>query len=113
MTKRYEDLRSARWMQPDDLRSMGHRSRAMQMGLSPEETITALTLNSAAALDRADTVGSLDPGKKGDLVILEYPSYRFIPYHTGVSVVEKTIKNGTLVFDKAQYEVPYGDNPAG
>ena len=33
MTKRPEDLRSARWFAPDDLRSMGHRSRAMQMGL--------------------------------------------------------------------------------
>jgi dihydroxy-acid dehydratase len=37
MTKTYEDLRSARWFAPDDLRSMGHRSRAMQMGLSPED----------------------------------------------------------------------------
>ncbi|MEX0344139.1 MAG: L-arabinonate dehydratase [Rhizobiaceae bacterium] len=35
--KRYEELRSARWFAPDDLRSMGHRSRAMQMGLSPED----------------------------------------------------------------------------
>lgn len=34
MTKKPEDLRSARWFAPDDLRSMGHRSRAMQMGLS-------------------------------------------------------------------------------
>ena len=37
MTKRYEDLRSARWFAPDDLRSMGHRSRAMQMGLTEED----------------------------------------------------------------------------
>jgi len=78
----------------------------LQMGLSPEETVTALTLNGAAALDRAATVGSLDPGKKGDLVILEYPSYRFIPYHTGVSVVEKTVKDGVLVFDKTCFEAP-------
>ena len=33
MTKKPQDLRSARWFAPDDLRSMGHRSRAMQMGL--------------------------------------------------------------------------------
>merc|ERR1711991_503605 len=32
--KKYEELRSARWMAPDDMRSFGHRSRAMQMGLS-------------------------------------------------------------------------------
>ena len=37
MTKRPEDLRSARWFAPDDLRSMGHRSRAMQMGLSDKD----------------------------------------------------------------------------
>jgi dihydroxy-acid dehydratase len=36
-TKRPEDLRSARWFAPDDLRSFGHRSRAMQMGYAPEE----------------------------------------------------------------------------
>ncbi|WP_390911907.1 L-arabinonate dehydratase [Pseudosulfitobacter sp. SM2401] len=37
MTKEYQDLRSARWYAPDDLRSFGHRSRTMQMGLSPED----------------------------------------------------------------------------
>jgi len=83
----------------------------LYMGLSPEEAVTALTLNGAAAVDRADTVGSLDPGKKGDLVILEYPSYKFIPYHMGISVVEKTIKNGNVVFDKTRYKAPYDDKP--
>ena len=37
MTKSPDDLRSARWFAPDDLRSMGHRSRAMQMGLSEQD----------------------------------------------------------------------------
>ena len=37
MPKKYEDLRSARWFAPDDFRSFGHRSRAMQMGLSHED----------------------------------------------------------------------------
>ena len=37
MKKSYDDLRSARWLAPDDLRSMGHRSRAMQMGLAEED----------------------------------------------------------------------------
>jgi len=61
---------------------------------------TALTLNGAAALARAQVVGSLDPAKQGDVIILENPSYRFNPYHLGVSTVEKVIKRGTLVFDK-------------
>ena len=38
--------------------------------------------------------------KKGDIVILEFPSYHYIPYHMGVSTVEKVVKNGKLVFDK-------------
>ena len=35
--KNPDDLRSARWFAPDDLRAFGHRSRAMQMGYAPEE----------------------------------------------------------------------------
>jgi imidazolonepropionase len=73
---------------------------ALYMNLTPEEIVTALTINGAAALGRADRIGSLDPGKRGDVVILESPSYRFIPYHIGVSTVEKVIKKGILVFDK-------------
>lgn len=67
------------------------------MNMSIEEAITAMTLNSAAAIDRADKVGSIDIGKKGDLVILRYPSYKFLPYNTGVNIVQKVIKNGELV----------------
>jgi imidazolonepropionase len=74
----------------------------LYMGLTVEETVTALTINGAAAIDRASTIGSLDVGKKGDVVILEFPSYRFIPYHIGVNTVEKVIKNGLLVFDRSK-----------
>lgn len=74
----------------------------LYMGLSPEEALTAITLNGAAAIDRADRVGSLEVGKQGDAVILEYPSHRFIPYHLGVNIIEKVVKQGRLVFDKAQ-----------
>ncbi len=72
---------------------------AIHMNLSAEEIVTALTINAAAALDRAQVTGSLDPGKQGDVVILENPSYRFIPYRLGVSAVEKVIKKGVLVYD--------------
>lgn len=74
----------------------------LYMGLTSEEALTAITLNGAAAIDRANHVGSLEPGKQGDVVILEYPSYRFIPYHMGVNTVEKVIKKGRLVFDQTQ-----------
>ena len=71
----------------------------LYMGMTPEEAVTACTLNGAAALGRAKTVGSLDPGKQGDAVILEFPSHLFIPYHIGVNCVEKVIKKGKIVYD--------------
>ncbi|MDR0429991.1 MAG: imidazolonepropionase [Tannerellaceae bacterium] len=64
------------------------------MKLTPEEAVTALTINGAAAVGRADTIGSLDVGKKADMILLRYPSYKFLPYHIGMNIVEKTIKNG-------------------
>ncbi|MCP4114968.1 MAG: imidazolonepropionase [Desulfobacteraceae bacterium] len=72
----------------------------LYMDLTPEEALTALTINGAAAVDRAQTIGSIDKGKLGDLVILEFPSYRFIPYHVGVNTVETVIKKGKVVFTK-------------
>jgi imidazolonepropionase len=70
------------------------------MNMTVEETVTALTINGAAALNREKTIGSIDVGKQADVVILEFPSYQYIPYHIGVSCVEKVIKNGRVVFDK-------------
>jgi len=61
------------------------------MKLSPEEAVTALTINAAAALGQADSLGSIDVGKKGDIIILEFPSYKFLPYHVGINIVEKVI----------------------
>jgi imidazolonepropionase len=72
----------------------------LYMGLTTEETITALTINGAAALDRADTIGSIDVKKKADLVIHDCPSYKHIPYHIGVSTVELVIKNGQVAYVK-------------
>jgi len=67
------------------------------MQLSPEEALTALTINGAAAVGRADKIGSIDVGKQGDLVILEFPSYKFLPYHIGMNIVEKVVKNGNII----------------
>ncbi len=64
------------------------------MGMTIEETITALTLNGAAALDRADSIGSIEVGKKGDLVVLNYPSYKFLSYHFGMNLVSSTVIGG-------------------
>jgi imidazolonepropionase len=79
----------------------------LYMGITTEEAISALTINGAAALDRADVIGSIDPGKQADIVILEYPSYKFIPYNIGVNTVEKVVKKGNLVFDKEKGGMTY------
>ena len=67
------------------------------MNLSPEEAVTAYTINSAAAIDRADTVGSIDVGKQGDMILLQYPSYKFLPYYVGMNCVETVIKRGEII----------------
>jgi imidazolonepropionase len=73
----------------------------LQMAMSPEEAIIAVTINAAAALDRANRIGSLDVGKAADAVILAYPSHLFLAYHLGINIVEKVIKNGRLVIDRS------------
>lgn len=72
----------------------------LQIGMTPEEAVIAMTLNGATALGRAHKVGSLDVGKSGDVVILSYPSYEFLTYHIGINIVEKVIKGGRLVVDR-------------
>lgn len=70
---------------------------AIHMGMKIEEIITALTLNAACALGKENEVGSLDVGKKADILILEYPSINFLPYNVGINIVETVIKNGVVV----------------
>ncbi len=68
------------------------------MGMSAEEVITATTINAACALDLQSDVGSLEVGKKSDMVIWDVENYKQIPYFLGLNLVEKVIKNGTIVF---------------
>lgn len=68
------------------------------MNMSVEETITALTLNGAAALDMADETGSIEEGKRGDIVILGNDNYRVLPYYVGMNCVQTTISNGNIVY---------------
>ena len=74
----------------------------LYMGMTPEEAVTALTINGAAAIGKAERIGSLEVGKAGDAVVLEFPSYLYIPYHVGVNSVDKVIKSGNLIVDKSE-----------
>ena len=73
----------------------------LHMGMSPEEVVTALTINAAAALGRADSIGSLDVDKAGDAVILAFPSYLFMTYHLGINIVETVVKAGQVVVNNS------------
>lgn len=66
------------------------------MQMSIEEAITSLTLNGAAALNRAGSIGSIEVGKKGDLVVLNTDNYHFLPYYIGMNCVIATIKEGVI-----------------
>ncbi|MBD5348446.1 MAG: imidazolonepropionase [Bacteroides sp.] len=67
------------------------------MNMSIEETITALTLNGAAACGVADLTGSIEVGKSGDIVILEFDTYKSLPYYVGMNCVNTTIFQGKVV----------------
>lgn len=67
------------------------------MGMTVEETITALTLNGAAALDMAAETGSIENGKRADLLILEFPEISMLPYYIGMNCVHTVIHKGRVV----------------
>lgn len=67
------------------------------MNMSIEETITALTLNGAAACGVADLTGSIEVGKSGDIVILDFDTYKSLPYYVGMNCVNTTIFQGKVV----------------
>jgi len=70
------------------------------MKLTPEEVISAVTINGAAALGVEEKVGSLEVGKQGDIVIFDAPNLEYIIYHFGINHVDKVIKNGKIVYEK-------------
>ena len=69
------------------------------MNFSVEEAITAMTLNGAAAIGRAERIGSIEVGKEGDLVILNAETPAVLPYYTGMNAVQQTIKRGKIIFN--------------
>lgn len=71
----------------------------IHMKMTIEEAITAITLNGAAALYMADSIGTIEVGKKADLVMLKFPNYKFLVYHTGANIVEKVLKDGEIVYE--------------
>ncbi len=75
----------------------------LYLRLSPEEALTAATINAAHAVCRAESVGSLEVGKKGDVIIFDAPNLNFIPYRFGYNPVLTVIKEGRLVFERKTF----------
>ncbi len=62
--------------------------------LTPAQAIAAATINAAAAIARADRIGSLEVGKQADLLVLSVPDYRHLGYRFGINLVQTVIKKG-------------------
>jgi imidazolonepropionase len=69
----------------------------LHMGLTPAEVITAATINAAHAINRAKEVGSLEVGKKADVLIANVPNYMQLQYHFGMNHTDTVIKAGKIV----------------
>ncbi len=71
---------------------------ALKMGMSIEETISAVTINAAKALDLQKTIGSIEPGKKADFAVFDCNEYADIVYDIGKNLNCMTIKNGETIY---------------
>ena len=70
----------------------------LYLRLTPEEALTAVTINAAHAVGRAEKVGSLEVGKQGDVLILDIPNLNYLPYHFGSNPVGTVIKRGRIAW---------------
>jgi len=66
------------------------------MKLTPAQAIAAATINSAHAIRRADTIGSIETGKNADMLILSVSDYRQVGYRYGTNLVKQVIKRGRV-----------------
>ncbi|WP_088052693.1 imidazolonepropionase [Virgibacillus dakarensis] len=69
----------------------------LKMGMTPEEVLTATTINAAHAIGCADSVGSLEAGKKADIAIFNVPNYLMLSYKYGMNHIDTVVKGGKSV----------------
>ncbi len=66
----------------------------------PKEVIQATTLHAAKSMGREKEIGSLEVGKQADILLLDIPNYRYLPYHFGVDHTGYVIKRGKIVYQR-------------
>lgn len=71
-----------------------------QLGLSPAQALSAMTVNAAHVLERADRKGRLAPGYDADLVLLDAPDWRHLAYHLGGDLVAAVIEGGHVAWQR-------------
>jgi imidazolonepropionase len=74
----------------------------LDMDLTVEEAIAAATINAAVTIRRAETIGSLEPGKAADILVMDVPNYLHLVYHPGVNHVSSVIKEGEVVVEEGR-----------
>jgi imidazolonepropionase len=71
-----------------------------QLHLSPEEALSACTVNAAAVLDRSGRKGRIARGYDADVVLLDTPDWRYLAYHLGGDVVGTVVQGGEPVWQR-------------
>jgi len=81
-----------------------------ELGLTIEEALVGLTLNAAATLGLAAEIGSLEPGKRADVVVLDAPNLLHLAYHYGVNPVRSVVKAGLEVYRAGNVLLAHGSH---
>lgn len=76
----------------------------LDRALTMEAALCAITTQAAQAIGLAQETGSLEPGKFADLLLLDVPDYREIPYHFGVNLVRAVMRRGQVIYSRGEFE---------
>jgi len=71
-----------------------------KMKMQPREALSAVTINAAHALNKGEMVGSLEVGKRADILILDCPNPEYLTWRIGVNLAHTVISNGRVIHTK-------------